>query len=42
MGQSARVFKEFTYHMRESLSRTRRVIAKAEPLEKEANPPRTR
>ena len=37
-GQAARVFKEFTYQTRESWSRTRRVIAKAEHLEKGANP----
>ncbi len=37
-GQAARVFKEFTYQTRESWSRARRVIAKAEHLEKGANP----
>ena len=37
-GQAARVFKEFTYQTRQSWSRARRVIAKAEPLEKGSNP----
>jgi hypothetical protein len=37
-GQAARVFKEFTYQTRETWSRGRRVIAKAEYLEKGANP----
>jgi len=37
-GQAARVFKAFTYQTRESWSRARRVIAKAEHLEKGANP----
>src|SRR6202158_4817026 len=37
-GQAARVFKEFTYQTRESWSRARRVIAKAEHLEKGSNP----
>jgi hypothetical protein len=37
-GQAARVFKEFVYRTRESWSRARRVIAKAEHLEKGANP----
>jgi Transposase DDE domain group 1 len=37
-GQAARVFKEFTYQTRESWSRGRRVIAKAEHLEKGSNP----
>ena len=37
-GQAARLFKEFTYQTRESWSRARRVIAKAEHLEKGANP----
>jgi len=36
--QAGRVFKEFTYQTRESWSRARRVVAKAEPLEKGANP----
>jgi hypothetical protein len=36
--QAARVFQEFTYQTRESWSRARRVIAKAEHLEKGANP----
>jgi hypothetical protein len=36
--QAARVFKEFTYQTRESWSRARRVIAKAEHLEKGGNP----
>ncbi len=37
-GQPARVFKEFRYQTRESWSRARRVIAKAEHLEKGSNP----
>jgi Transposase DDE domain group 1 len=37
-GQAARVFKEFLYQTRESWSRPRRVVAKAEHLEKGANP----
>jgi len=37
-GQAARLFKEFTYQTRESWSRARRVVAKAEHLEKGANP----
>jgi hypothetical protein len=37
-GWAARVFKEFTYQTRESWSRARRVIAKAEHLEKGSNP----
>ena len=37
-GQPARVFKEFWYQTRESWSRARRVIAKAEHLAKGANP----
>jgi hypothetical protein len=37
-GQAARVFKEFGYQTRESWSRARRVVAKAEHLEKGANP----
>jgi hypothetical protein len=37
-GQAARVFKEFPYQTRESWSRARRVVAKAEHLEKGANP----
>ena len=37
-GQAARVFKEFGYQTRESWSRARRVIAKAEHLAKGANP----
>jgi len=37
-GQAARVFKEFAYQTRESWSRARRVIAKAEHLEKGSNP----
>lgn len=37
-GRAARAFKEFTYQTRESWSRARRVIAKAEPLEKGSNP----
>jgi hypothetical protein len=35
---AARVFKEFAYQTRESWSRARRVVAKAEHLEKGANP----
>ena len=37
-GQAARIFKEFSYQTRESWSRARRVVAKAEHLEKGANP----
>ena len=37
-GKPARVFREFVYQTRESWSRARRVIAKAEHLEKGANP----
>ncbi len=37
-GKAARVFKEFVYQTRESWSRARRVVAKAEHLEKGANP----
>lgn len=37
-GLAARVFKEFRYQTRESWSQARRVIAKAEHLEKGANP----
>jgi hypothetical protein len=37
-GQPARVFKEFSYVTRDSWSRSRRVIAKAEHLAKGANP----
>ena len=37
-GRAARVFKEFSYQTRESWSRARRVIAKAEHLEKGSNP----
>jgi hypothetical protein len=37
-GQAARVFKEFVYQTRESWSRARRVVGKAEHLEKGANP----
>jgi hypothetical protein len=37
-GKPARVFKEFVYQTRESWSRARRVIAKAEHLEKGSNP----
>jgi hypothetical protein len=36
--QAARIFKEFTYQTRQSWSRPRRVIAKAEHLEKGSNP----
>jgi len=37
-GRAARVFKEFAYQTRESWSRARRVVAKAEYLEKGSNP----
>jgi len=37
-GQAARVFKDFTYQTRESWSRGRRVIGKAEHLAKGSNP----
>ena len=37
-GQAARIFKEFRYQTRESWERARRVEAKAEHLEKGANP----
>ena len=37
-GQPARVFKEFRYQTRQSWSRARRVVAKAEHLAKGANP----
>jgi hypothetical protein len=37
-GKAARVFTEFVYQTRNSWSRARRVIAKAEHLEKGANP----
>jgi Transposase DDE domain group 1 len=37
-GKAARVFKEFQYQTRESWSRARRVVAKAEHLEKGPNP----
>jgi len=37
-GKPARVFQEFLYQTRESWSRARRVVAKAEHLEKGANP----
>lgn len=37
-GRAARVYKEFTYQTRESWSRARRVIAKAEHREKGSNP----
>ncbi len=37
-GQPARVFREFPYRTRESWSRSRRVVAKAEYLDKGANP----
>jgi len=37
-GQAARMFKDFTYRTRESWSRPRRVIGKAEHLRKGANP----
>jgi DDE family transposase len=38
LGRPARVFREFLYQTRESWSRARRVIAKAEHLEKGSNP----
>jgi Transposase DDE domain group 1 len=37
-GQAARLFKEFTYQTRDSWSRPRRVVGKAEYLAKGANP----
>jgi Transposase DDE domain group 1 len=37
-GKAARVFKQFLYQTRESWSRARRVVAKAEHLEKGPNP----
>jgi hypothetical protein len=37
-GEPARVFKDFTYRTRKSWSRERRVVGKAEHLEKGANP----
>jgi hypothetical protein len=37
-GKAARVFKEFVYQTRESWTRARRVVAKAEYLEKGPNP----
>jgi hypothetical protein len=37
-GRAARRFQEFLYQTRESWSRARRVVAKAEHLEKGANP----
>ena len=37
-GKAARVFKDFTYRTRQSWSRERRVIGKAEQLSKGANP----
>jgi hypothetical protein len=37
-GQAARIFKEFRYQTRESWERARRVVAKAEHLEKGAHP----
>ena len=37
-GKAARVFQEFAYQTRDSWSRARRVVAKAEQLEKGANP----
>lgn len=37
-GEPARVFTEFSYRTRESWSRARRVVAKAEHLEKGSNP----
>lgn len=37
-GRAARVFKEFAYQTRQSWSRARRVVAKAEHLEKGSNP----
>ena len=39
-GRAARRFREFWYQTRESWSRARRVVAKAEHLEKGANPSR--
>ena len=36
--QGARLFKEFVYRTRESWSRARRVVGKAEHLEKGSNP----
>ena len=38
-GEAARVFKDFTYRTRETWSRERRVVGKAEYLPKGANPP---
>ena len=38
-GKAARMFSEFDYRTRKSWSRKRRVVAKAEYLEKGANPP---
>jgi hypothetical protein len=37
-GRATRIFQEFSYQTRESWSRARRVVAKAEHLEKGANP----
>jgi hypothetical protein len=37
-GKAARVFKEFSYQTHQSWSQARRVVAKAEHLEKGANP----
>lgn len=37
-GEAARLFKDFTYQTRDSWSRQRRVVAKAEVLDKGANP----
>lgn len=37
-GEAARVFKDFSYRTRESWSRSRRVVGKAEHLSKGANP----
>jgi hypothetical protein len=37
-GEAARVFKDFSYQTRKSWSRARRVVGKAEHLEKGANP----
>src|SRR5207245_1626087 len=37
-GKSARVFKDFRYQTRESWTRERRVVGKAEFMEKGANP----
>ncbi len=37
-GQAARIFREFSYQTRERWSRARRVVAKAEHLEKGSNP----